>query len=60
MADEIKMTIRLTPEMHERLSRAAEHDHRSKHAQMITYIERCLDQEQDHDHGEAHDGRQDH
>ena len=40
------MTIRLTPETHERLGRAAERDHRSKHAQMLTYIERCLDQDE--------------
>jgi predicted transcriptional regulator len=39
---EIKMTVRLDPGLHERLSRAAEHDRRSMHAQMITYIERGI------------------
>jgi predicted transcriptional regulator len=40
MTDEIKMSVRLVPELHERLKRAAERDHRSMHAQMISYIER--------------------
>jgi predicted transcriptional regulator len=43
MADEIKMTIRLSPELHARLGRAADRDHRSKHAQMLAYIERGID-----------------
>ena len=42
---EIKMTIRLTLDLHQRLGQAAERDHRSKHAQMISYIERGLDQD---------------
>jgi len=46
MPDEIKMTIRLMPDLHERLGRAAVRDHRSKHAQMISYIERGLDQDE--------------
>lgn len=43
MPDEIKMSIRLRPDLHGRLSRAADRDHRSMHAQMIVYIERGLD-----------------
>ncbi len=46
MPDEIKMTIRLTPDLHERLTQAAGQDHRSKHAQMLIYIERGLDQDE--------------
>lgn len=46
MADEIKMTIRLAPDLHARLGRAAGRDHRSKHAQMLAYIERCLAQDE--------------
>jgi len=45
MPDEIKMTIRLSPDLRERLKQAAERDHRSMHAQMIAYIERGLDQD---------------
>jgi predicted transcriptional regulator len=44
MSDEIKMSIRLPPELHARLAAAAEHDHRSKHGQMLHYVERGLDQ----------------
>jgi predicted transcriptional regulator len=44
--DEIHMTIRLTPELHARLGRAAMRDRRSKHAQMITYIERGIIQDE--------------
>ena len=51
---EIKMSIRLPDELHARLSRAAERDHRSMHAQMIVFIERCLDQEEKE---AGHDGR---
>ncbi len=51
--DEIKMTIRLTPGLHERLGQAAERDHRSKHAQMVVYIERGLDQD---DRDQAREG----
>ena len=44
MSDEIKETkIRLPAGLHERLKQAAGRDHRSMHAQMIAYIERCLD-----------------
>jgi len=46
MADEIKMSIRLRPELHERLKQAAERDHRSMHAQMLALIERGLDQDE--------------
>lgn len=46
MADEVNMTIRLKPDLHDRLTRAAERDHRSKHAQMLVYIERGLDQDE--------------
>jgi hypothetical protein len=42
MAEDIKQTIRLSPELHERLDQAAQRDRRSMHAQMITYIERGL------------------
>jgi predicted transcriptional regulator len=42
MTDEIRMTIRLSPQLHERLGRAADRDRRSKHAQMILYVERGL------------------
>jgi predicted transcriptional regulator len=45
MADETKMTIRLSPDLHERLKQAAERDHRSMHAQMTAYIERGLTQD---------------
>jgi predicted transcriptional regulator len=44
--DEIKMTIRLTPELHERLGRVADYDHRSKHGQMLAYIERGVTQDE--------------
>jgi predicted transcriptional regulator len=57
MPDEIKMTIRLVPDLHARLSAAAERDRRSKHAQMLVYIQRGLDQDQEeHDQGEGDDG----
>jgi predicted transcriptional regulator len=38
--DEVKMSIRLSPELHKRLSEAAHHDRRSMHAQMLHYVER--------------------
>jgi predicted transcriptional regulator len=44
--DEINMTIRLTPELHARLGRAAMRERRSKHAQMLVLIERGLDQDE--------------
>lgn len=40
------MTIRLGPDLHKRLSRAADRDHRSKHAQMLVLIERGLTQDE--------------
>lgn len=40
------MSIRLAPDLHERLKRAAGRDHRSMHAQMLEYIERCLEQDE--------------
>ncbi len=40
------MTVRLTPDLHKRLSRAAERDHRSKHGQMLVLIERGLTQDE--------------
>jgi len=46
MADKIKTTVRLDPDLHERLGQAAERDHRSMHAQMIAYIERGLTQDE--------------
>jgi hypothetical protein len=42
MADEIKMTVRLRPDLHERLKQAAGRDRPSIHAQLLTYIERGL------------------
>jgi predicted transcriptional regulator len=45
MSEEIKMTIRLPPELHARLGRAAMRDRRSKHAQMLAYIERGITQD---------------
>ena len=42
MADEIKMTLRLRPDLHERLNQAAARERRSMHAQLLTYIERGL------------------
>ncbi len=45
-ADEIKMSIRLSPDLHARLKQAAKRDHRSMHAEMVALIERCLDQDE--------------
>ena len=42
-----QITLRLPDELHERLKAAAEHDHRSLHAQVLVYAERGLDQDQD-------------
>lgn len=64
MAEEIKMTIRLPPELHERLGRAAMRDRRSKHAQMLAYIERGIIQDDRKAarsrSGREHDGTEDH
>jgi predicted DNA-binding protein len=50
MADETRTSIRLPDELLARLRAQAKRDHRSVHAQMVAYIERCLDQdEEDHD-----------
>ena len=49
MTDETRMSIRLPDELLARLRRAAERDHRSVHAQMITYIERGLGQDESED-----------
>jgi predicted transcriptional regulator len=46
MTEDIKMSIRLPPELHARLSRAAEHDHRSRHGQMLFYVERGVTQDE--------------
>ncbi len=46
MSETKLMTIRLPDELHARLSRAAERSHRSKHAQMLVYIERCLNEDE--------------
>jgi predicted transcriptional regulator len=43
--DKIKTTVRLDPELHARLERAAGRDHRSMHSQMVAYIERGLAQD---------------
>jgi predicted transcriptional regulator len=45
MTSDTKMSIRLPDDMHARLSRAAERNRRSMHAQMLVYIERCLDED---------------
>jgi len=61
MSDEIKeMKLRLPATLHERLKQAAGRDHRSMHAQMIAYIERCLDADDKSARsrsGKDHDGR---
>ena len=52
MADEPvkKTTITLPASLHQRLVEAAERDHRSMHGQMVAYIERCLnDQDEEKD-----------
>ena len=41
-----QITLRLPDELHERLKAAAEHDHRSLHAQVLVYAERGLDEEE--------------
>lgn len=45
MSDDIKITVRLDPGMHERLTQAAERERRSLNSQMVTYIERGLAQD---------------
>ena len=45
MTSEIKMSIRLPDDLHARLSRAADRNRRSMHAQMLIYIERCLNED---------------
>lgn len=37
-----QLTVRLDAEVHARLGRVAEQEHRSKHAQILHYIERGL------------------
>jgi predicted HicB family RNase H-like nuclease len=39
---EVKLTVRPSPEMHERLKAAAEREHRSLHGQILAYLERGL------------------
>lgn len=46
MEQETRQTIRLPDPLLARLRRAADHDRRSVHAQMLTYIERGLDQDE--------------
>lgn len=41
-----KMTLQLSPELAERLRTVADRQHRSMHGQMLTYIERGLDQDE--------------
>jgi predicted transcriptional regulator len=43
--DETRQTIRLPDTLLGRLKAAADRDHRSVHGQMLTYIERGLDQD---------------
>ena len=42
-----RITVRLPDELHERLTAQAEHVRRSAHAQVLVYIERGLDQDQE-------------
>lgn len=53
MADETRTSIRLPDELLARLRAQAGRDHRSVHAQMLAYIERGLDQDEDQDHGKG-------
>lgn len=46
MSDDIKTSVRLDPDLHEKLSRAADRAHRSMHAQMVLYIERGIAQDE--------------
>jgi predicted DNA-binding protein len=48
-----KTTITLPARLHQRLVSAAERDHRSMHGQILAYIERGLDQDEDQDHGKG-------
>jgi predicted HicB family RNase H-like nuclease len=43
--DEIKITIRIDPGLHQRLTQAAEHDRRSLNSELMWLIERALDAE---------------
>ena len=42
-----QITLRLPDEMHERLKAAAGHDRRSLHAQVLVYVERGLNADDD-------------
>jgi predicted transcriptional regulator len=44
--DKIKTTVRLDPDLHARLDAAAQRDRRSQHAQILSYIERGLAQDE--------------
>jgi hypothetical protein len=48
MTDETtRTTLRLPDALLARLRRVAERDHRSVHGQILAYIERCLDQDEE-------------
>jgi hypothetical protein len=47
--DETRQTIRLPDRLLGRLKAAADRDHRSVHGQMLTYIERGLEQDERRD-----------
>lgn len=51
MADEPvkKTTITLPASLHQRLVEAAERDHRSMHGQVLAYVERGLNQDEEKD-----------
>jgi hypothetical protein len=63
MADTTEMKIRIPAGTHERLRLAAGRDHRSMSAQTLSYIERCLAQDEAKAarsrSGKGHDGTQD-
>jgi plasmid stability protein len=61
MADTTEMKIRIPAGTHERLRLAAERDHRSMSAQTLSYIERCLAQdERSRSRKAGSDGTQEH
>ena len=43
----LNTTLRLAPDLHARLTAVARRNHRSLHSQVLTYIERGLEQDQD-------------
>jgi hypothetical protein len=43
----LNTTLRLEPDLHARLTAAARRNHRSLHSQVLAYIERGLEQDQE-------------